>query len=308
MGSKVLVVGGTGFIGAALTRAISRRSHSCTVLSKYAPSTSDIIEGVEYMHADIFDECILSEILKGRDFEFVVNLAGYVDHSAYNSGGYDVLNTHFFGLMNLVRQLNHDKLKRFINVGSSNEYGVRCSPLQEDKRELPSNPYSFAKVASTQFLQSINRAEGFPAVIVRLFLVYGETQPTNRVISQVVEGCLRNEVIELSGGAQERDFCYIEDVIDGILACFHCEEIVGEVVNIASGVPVSIRDVATSIRDIIGLGHLDFNPSRYRPGENQSLYADIGKANKLLGWKPSIKLDEGLRRVIKFKRCLVNAK
>ena len=120
----------------------------------------------------------------------MINLSGYIDHSPFLDGGCSVINTHFGGVQNLLQVLDWSKLKRFVQIGSSDEYGNHPPPQHEEMRELPISPYSLGKVASTQFLQMLHRTQGFPAVIVRLFLTYGPGQDNKRFFPATIQGCL----------------------------------------------------------------------------------------------------------------------
>ena len=111
-------------------------------------------------------------------------------HSKDFYGGKKVIDVHFGGVQNILQSVNLSALKRFVQIGSSDEYGNLSAPQTEDMRESPITPYSFGKVASTQLLQMLHRTEGLPIVILRLFLVYGPGQDYRRFIPQVIQGCL----------------------------------------------------------------------------------------------------------------------
>jgi nucleoside-diphosphate-sugar epimerase len=99
-----------------------------------------------------------------------------------------------------------------------------------------------------------------------------------------------------------RDFCFIDDTVAGIFAALEQQPARGEVINIASGQPVSIRSVVEAIRALVGKGDPRYGEIGYRPGETMALYADISSAKKLLGWTPTVTLEEGLRRTIDSMR------
>ena len=193
---------------------------------------------------------------------------------------------HFNGTINLINCINKDSLRSFIQIGSSDEYGANVAPQNESQRESPISPYSFAKTTTTHFLQMLYRTEQFPVVILRPFLVYGPGQ----------------------GMEQLRDFCFISDFVRSIFSSIDNTKAFGEVINIASGEPISIKDVVTKIQNIVATGSPQFGKAAYRDGENMELYADITKAKKLLNWQPKISLEEGLRKTIDAIRNIDNAK
>jgi len=258
------------------------------------------IKGVHYLQADLTDLEQTVTVLKGLAFEYVVNLSGHIDHAPLFDGGRKVIGVHFGGVQNLLQALDRAALKRFVQVGSSDEYGDLPAPQRESMREAPISPYSLAKVASTQLLQMLYRTEGFPAIVVRFFLVYGEGQDNKRFLPQIIQGCLEGRQFPTSEGEQLRDFCHVADISRGIIAALKAEQALGEVINLASGHPVTIRTMVEKVREQVGKGAPQFGKIPYRPGESMSLYADVEKASQLLGWQPEISLDKGLRRTIQF--------
>ena len=144
------------------------------------------------------------------------------------------------------------------------------------------------------------RAEGYPGVILRLFLTYGPGQSDDRLIPQVVKGCLQDKQFPVSKGEQYRDFCYVDDTIDGIFKTFKANDVDGQVINIASGKPVRIREVIETIKNRVGKGDPQFGAVPYRPGENMSLYASIDRATDLISWTPRTSLETGIYKTIEW--------
>ena len=168
-------------------------------------------------------------------------------------------------------------------------------PQHEAQNMEPMTPYSFSKSAAALFLQMLARSQGFPATVLRLFLVYGPGQDSNRFIPFVIKKCREDETIDMSTGEQERDFCHIDDVIRAIHLAIDDQQSFGEIINIGSGEPRRIKDVAITIRDHIGGGHLNFGALQARKFESPALVADISKAKCLLGWVPQCDFDASLR-------------
>ena len=133
-------------------------------------------------------------------------------------------------------------------------------------------------------------------------------QGMERFIPQVIKGCLEGKEFPTSEGKQLRDFCFIDDFVQSIFSSIDNTEALGEVINIASGEPIFIKDVVNKIQNIITTGSPQFGEASYRVGENMELYADISKAKKLLGWEPKINLDDGLKKTISFMRDISNAR
>jgi len=299
---RLLIAGGTGFIGRNLALSAVKDKYSVTVLSLNIPVVEKKIEGVEYLQADITNLSELQKQLQGLHFEYVVNLSGYIDHRGFLEGGRAVIDAHFVGVQNLLQVIDWDKLKRFVQIGSSDEYGNLLAPQSEEMREEPISPYSLGKIASTQLLQMLYRTEKLPAVILRLFLVYGPGQDNKRFLPQIIKGCLFNARFPVSAGEQLRDFCYIDDITEGIMRALVNDKVNGEVINLASGNPVEIREVVKQVQKTVGQGDPEFGKISYRVGENMSLYADISKANMLLEWSSSVTLEQGIEKTVNYYR------
>lgn len=305
--TTLLVVGGQGFIGSHLVNAGVKRGWQVSSLSLRREKFAFEFEGsekVECLHADLVDREGLAKMLRGRAYDHVINGGGYIDHQLFGKGGRSVYDQHFGGLLNLVENLNREKLKAFVQIGSSDEYGGGVSPQSESLREAPISPYSAAKAAASHFLQMLHVSEAFPAVVARIFLTYGPGQDEKRFIPQIIRGCLENREFPTSKGIQLRDFCYVEDIVEGIFKILQTPAALGQVYNLASGRGVTIRSMLEKIVGITGSGRPDFGKVAYRPGENMELVADVGKAVRELAWNPPTTLDDGLRRTIGYYREL----
>jgi nucleoside-diphosphate-sugar epimerase len=300
---NLLVVGGSGFIGSHLVvRALSLGWSVVSIgLSQYS---LDREEENNFIHfcVDLNDKRALNDIIKGRHFDYIINCGGYIDHRSFLNGGEQVFNTHFQGLLNLISSIEVSKIKKFINIGSSDEYGSSLAPQSEESREQPISPYSLAKVTSSHLLRLLNISDNFPSTTLRLFLVYGPKQDEKRFIPNTILGCLQDKDFPCSLGNQLRDFCYIEDVVDATFLALKNPLVEGEILNIASGEANKIRSVIEEINSIVGSGNPKFGEIPLRIGENMELYADISKAQKLLNWQPKIKLTQGLKLTIESYR------
>ncbi len=300
----LLVIGGRGFIGSHVVTRAAATGWQVTSLGVSHPTEEKTVAGIKSVTADISDTATLERALKERTFDYVVNCGGYIDHTSFSKGGRKIFNVHFNGVLNLVEFLDLSSLKAFVNIGSSDEYGNTPAPQVETQREAPISPYSLGKAAASHFLQTLHRTENFPAITLRLFLTYGPGQDQRRFLPQIIEGCLKGQSFPASQGDQLRDFCFIQDTVDAVFAALTNTKALGEVINIASGRPISIRSVVETVRKLIGKGDPRFGEIAYRPGENMALYADVTKARTLLNWTPQTPLEVGLEKTIESIRNL----
>ncbi|MCP4652310.1 MAG: NAD-dependent epimerase/dehydratase family protein [Candidatus Omnitrophica bacterium] len=295
---KILVIGGTGFIGSHLVKRCLKDTENVSVLS--LPEKTEPIKDVEYITADLCDKPSLAKALKARAFDYVFNLGGYIDHTHYFKGGRRVIEAHLIGLMNLLDSIDWDRLKGFVQIGSSDEYGGLLAPQNEAMREMSISPYSFAKTAASHFIQMISKTEDFPGVVARFFLVYGPGQDDRRFLPQIIKACLNGEEFKTSEGKQLRDFCYVEDAVQALAQLALSNSAKGKIFNVGSGQAVTIREMVEKIVKITGKGTPLWGTYPYRKGENMQLYADTSLIKEKIGWQPQISLEEGLKRTVEF--------
>ena len=301
--SSILVIGGTGFIGINLVKGLLKLGSKVTCISLKKKKKKLIYKNLNYIYCDYTKFNLLKKKIN-KPFEYVVNLGGYIDHRKFFNKGNLVIENHFSSTMNLLLSLNKKKLKRYLHIGTCDEYGANTSPIKENLREDPITSYALAKLASINLLVMLNKTENFPATALRLFLVYGPHQKNDRLIPQVIKGCLKKKNFPVSKGNQIRDFCYVDDVVNAIVLCLIKKKALGEVFNVGSGKPVSVKFIINSISKIIKQGKPQFNKISFRKNENLKLYPSINKINRILGWKPKTNLNQGLVKTINYYKTV----
>ncbi len=294
---KILIPGGTGFIGYHLCSFFIKKKwivHSC---SKSKPKKNRKVKGVKYIYCDIRNKKKLKKKLDNY-YDFIVNLSGYVDHSKNRS----IMQTHFEGCKNLVNNYKNTKLLKFIQIGTSIENGKQNSPQKEilTKKINTFSVYGNAKLATTQYLLSLYKNKKFPASIIRLYLVYGPNQDNNRVIPFVINNSFKENRFDCSPGFQLRDFLFIDDLVNAIYKSLKSNKNNGEVINIGSQKPIKIKNLILKIVNLIGKGQPNFSKIRIRSDEPIKLYPNISKAKKVLNWFPKYSLENGLKKTINY--------
>ncbi|QUX94561.1 hypothetical protein C0J08_03655 [Marinomonas sp. CT5] len=293
---RYLVLGGAGFIGKRIVSELCALGKDVTSVSLHLPEKRDMVKEAYYLSLDLtVEEDVIT--LFSNSYQYVINAMGYVNHSKFKKGGFQVVSAHLLSTINQLRYIDTGALKKYLYIGSADEYPQSLTPLNEEMRENAISPYSFSKSSVTHFLQMLYRSESIPTSVIRVFLAYGPGQNSERFIPQIIESSLQGKLIETSYGEQVRDFCYIDDLVSGVLTALHSPLALGEVFNLASGRGVQIKEVVSNLVGHLG-GEVQFGARPYRDGESMYQVADVEKAKAILGWEPSMGLDEGLQLTI----------
>jgi nucleoside-diphosphate-sugar epimerase len=292
---KILILGGTGFIGYHLAKEALKKGFQVSSLSKNNPSKKRYIKKVKYIVADISNKNFIKSKIK-EDFQYVINLAGYVDHS----DKIKIYKSHYTGCKYISNFFLKKKIKRFVQIGSSMEYGLAKSPQKENLKCKPISVYGKAKFLSTQYLLNLYKKKKFPVTIVRLYQVYGPYQDQNRFIPIVINSCKNNKYFPCSHGRQSRDFLYINDLIDAIFLILKNPKAKGEIFNIGFGRSLKIKNIIKQIQRYYKSGNPQFGKIKLRREEQMKIYPNTCKARRVLNWKPKVNFLKGLLKTIQY--------
>lgn len=292
MPKKILVVGGTGFIGFHICKYFLKKRWSVSSISLSPPKKIRKLNKIRYFFANISKFNSL-KFLNNLDFDFVINCGGYVDHSSKLNN----LNNHFNGCKNLYKIFSKKKINKFIQIGSSSEYGLAKSPQKENLKGLAKDNYGKPKLDASNFLKL---KKNFPYIILRLYQVYGPNQDMNRLIPFVIRSCLENKLFPCSEGKQYRDFLYIDDLLIAINKCFKKKTKNNQIFNIGYGKPMRLKKIILSICKNIKKGQPEFGKIHLRKNEQMVIYPSIKKVKKILNWEPKTNIKKGISKTIRY--------
>ena len=298
--SKILVAGGSGFIGSNLISKLLSAGNEVISLSIKQKKINNKIGNAKYVYHDLTKPIPKDKYKLFSDVEYLVNCSGYINHKNFMDGGKKIFNEHFDSVYTLTNLAIELKIKSFIHLGSSDEYGTISSPIKESCREAPISPYALGKLASTHYLRQCYEKKILNTVVLRPFLVFGENQNKDRFLPYLINNCLNNREFKVSKGEQIRDYLYVEDFNRAIIKSMTNMKAFGQIINIASGTPISIREVIEYVKQIIGKGKPIYGGLDYRNGESMELYANIEKAKNILDWEPKYDFLESLKKVINW--------
>ena len=301
---RVLVTGAGGFIGSHLVKKLLNEGAHVHILLKKNGSLwriKDKINSLVVWESDITNLRSLRSTLPRSNPQIIFHLAALVDVSRSWDLIDPMINNNILGTINLLTALKECRFENFILSGSSEEYGNAPSPLKEDQREAPLSPYSFSKVASTLFCQMAAKTFDLPLTTVRLFPTYGPFQEGSMFIPSAIRELLLKREFKMTLGEQKREFNYVDDIVEAYLRIAMCRKVLGEVLNVGSGVPYKVKDVVGIIKEFIGGDTtVEIGAIPYRKGEGMECTCDNQKVTQLTGWSPQVSLEEGLRVTVEW--------
>jgi len=292
---KILIIGGTGFLGYHLAKHCLKKKFLVTSISKNSPKKWRYLKKGGYIKCDISNKILLKKKTKDS-YDYIINLGGYVDHTNKK----ETFKSHYIGVKNLTDLFIKKKIIKFIQIGSSMEYGRVRSPQNETFRCIPRSIYGVSKYLATKYLLNTYFEKNFPVIILRLYQVYGPYQSFNRLIPTVINSCKNNSKFPCSNGNQKRDFLYVDDLINAIFLSLKKKNLIGKIINIGSGVPIKVKMIIKKIRSYFQKGYPQFGKIKFRPEEMFITYPDIKKARNFLNWKPKENFNTGLKKTIQF--------
>jgi UDP-glucose 4-epimerase len=326
-----LVTGGAGFIGSHLLEELLRRGHRVRVADNLstgkqanvdaasAAASASFLAGsgvhrgskatlpqVEFVQGDLADIGTARTAVEG--VEIILHQAAIpsVPRSIH-----DPLTSHRANVdatVNLLVAATDAKVRRIVFAGSSSEYGdTPTLPKHEEMPVQPLSPYALQKVIGEQYMDQFRRFFGIETVSIRYFNVFGPRQdpssPYSGVISLFIRALLEGRSPTIYGdGEQTRDFTFVANVVDGVLRAAETAGISGEIMNVATSNRISLNQLLATLQRLMGTNiEPVFAPAR--GGDVRDSQADIRKAERLIGYKPTVAFDEGLRRTLEWYRA-----
>ena len=306
--ASYLVTGGAGFIGSHIAQELLRRGHQVRVVDSLITGKRrnlEALHGVEFLEGDLADFSVAQRAVDG--IEYVLHQAAIPSVPRSVKDPLTSNRANIDGSLNVLVAARDAGVKRLVYAGSSSAYGdTDTLPKREDMPTKPLSPYALQKLVVEQYCQMFTRLYGFETVTIRYFNVFGPRQdpgsPYSGVISLFATALLSGRQPLIYGdGEQTRDFTYVSNVVDAVLRASEAPEASGEVINVATGGRISLNELLRTMNRILGTEiaaiYLDV-----RAGDVRDSQADITKARQLLGYRPLVGLEDGLRSTIEWCR------
>jgi UDP-glucose 4-epimerase len=302
--AKALVTGGAGFIGSNLVRALLERGDSVRVLDNFSTGNRANLEelDVEIVEGELRSYERVHNAVRGSEVVYHLGALGSVPRSVQDPLTSSAVNVE--GTLNVLLAARDEGVRRVVFASSSSVYGAKRElPVGESLLADPISPYGVAKLAAERYCVSFSRVyESFETVVLRYFNVFGPRQsPFTQYAAMVplfITAIAAGEPVTIYGdGEQSRDFTYVANVVDATLRAAHAEGASGRIFNVAAGTPASVNTVAETIGRILDRP-VNSTFAAPRPGDIRDSWADVTAAKDVLGYEPSVDLDQGLHLTI----------
>jgi UDP-glucuronate 4-epimerase len=311
-----LITGGAGFIGSHLVdRLLATDVENVTVVDDfndfYDPSIKrnniqDHLKDARYRihETDIRDRAALKEVFKGNNFDCVVHLAARAGVRPSLSEPQLYTETNINGTLNLLELARQHNINQFVFGSSSSVYGINAKvPFSEDDPiRQPISPYAATKGAGELLCHTYSHLYGLRCVCLRFFTVYGPRQRPDLAIHKFAKLISTGKSIPVFGdGTTRRDYTYVDDIIDGVMAAISYDKSDYEVFNLGESRTVELNELISLLeKELDAHAIIDRQPSQ--PGDVPQTFADISKARALLGYAPKTQIEEGLHRFVEWFR------
>lgn len=318
MKTNVLVTGGAGFIGGHIAEQLAGQGHDVTALDNFVPyydlgikkrnvqaarRASESTDGsYDVVDASLTDEELVDELVAESDVVYHQAAQAGVRKSVEQPALVNEYNVT--GTVNVLEAARKHEPRRIIFASSSSVYGKPTYlPYDENHPTEPVSPYGVSKLASEQYTRVYAEIYGLPTVSLRYFTVYGPRMRPNMAMTNFVSRCLHGEPPIIYGtGEQTRDFTYFEDIQRINEQLLTDDSADGEVLNVGSTDNIDIQSLARLVRDEID-PELEIIHDEPRQGDAEHTHADVSKANKLLGYEPTVDIRTGVRKFIEWYRA-----
>jgi NAD dependent epimerase/dehydratase len=305
---NVLVTGADGFIGSHLAETLVRRGYNVRAMVLYNSFDSwgwldetprDVRDAIDVVAGDVRDNGFVRAAMKGQDA--VMHLAALIAIPYSYVAPQSYVDVNVTGTLNIVAAARDLGTAKVVHTSTSECYGTaQFVPITEEHPLVGQSPYAASKIGADQIALSFYRSFEVPVAVARPFNTYGPRQSARAVIpTTITQVAAGKTTIELGALSPTRDFNFVQDTVDGMIAILTADNTVGETINLGSGHEISIGDLVTLIGSVMNREvTVSSKAERMRPGKSEveRLLADATKARRLTGWSPAFAGREGLRR------------
>jgi len=312
-GKRVLVTGGAGFIGSHLAEALLKGGCSVRVLVHYNSMgrwgyldglDGEVKDNLDIVLGDVSDAGSVGAAVSDRDVVF--HLAALIGIPYSYRAPWSYVATNLIGTLNVLDACRANDVERLVHTSTSEVYGTAMyTPIDESHPIQGQSPYSASKISADKMAEAYSLSFNLPVATLRPFNTYGPRQSARAVIPTIVAQALRGQVVHLGSLFPIRDLTFVSDTVAAFMAIAESDSAIGRVVNAGNGHGITIGELASTILRLMGRDdacRIVADPERVRPSGSEvgELICDNRLADELMGWKPAVKLESGLRQTIEY--------
>lgn len=304
---KILITGGSGFIGSHLTRYFVKSNAKVAITTKYDSvfdniRLSDVWNKITVIESDLRNIDSINKIKKFNP-DIIFHLAAYNDVGGSFNNYSESLNSNIIATANLLETI--DGYEQFIYISTSEVYGYQSNkvPFVETMKPQPISPYSIGKFSGELYANMHMSFYKKPIKIIRPFNAFGPWQSMKAVIPEIIIKCLKGEDIKTTAGFQTREFNYVENLVSGFVSCAKSKKTFNNIYNIGSNQEIRIKDLTKLIHNLTkSKSKLMIGSLKNRRTDISRMKSNYSKFNKATQWTPSIKFINGLKMTIDWYR------
>lgn len=303
---RVVITGANGFIGSHMTMRMLAEGANVHVMVRESSDLwrlDKMSKDIELYKVDLRNGGEVEKNMRKIKPDYIFHMAAYGVDSRQKDY-ITAADTNIIGAINMLNAAIAVDCEKFINTGTSMQYGNKSIPIRETEHYSPSNIYGSTKGAATIVVHQIAAENDMNISTIIPFGVFGENEGSHKFFPHVILSALGGESIELSLCEQYRDYCYIENIIDGFLMVATNENAKNEIFNIGSGDLYQLKYYVNLMAERMDCkGDIKYGSVEYRKNDLWSPLPDISKITDVLGWSPRVSLSDGIDRTIEWFRA-----
>lgn len=300
-GKRVLVTGANGFLGSHIVERMVKQNADLSIIVRESSDLWRIEEFIKYINifnGDLRDRSRLVESIKKIEPEIIFHMAAYGVDSRQNDI-FDAVNTNLVGTVNILSAIGKIGCEKFINTGTSMQYGNKEGMIDENMSYSPNNIYGSTKAAATIMAHQLAGDMDINIATIIPFGVFGEKEGGHKFFPHVILSILKNKEVPLTSCDQYRDYCYVENIIDGFLMAAEAQHVKNDIYNIGNGMNKQLKHYVNLIEKEIGVdAKINYGTLEHRKNDLWNPLPNVDKIINTLGWQPKIPIEEGIKKTV----------
>lgn len=302
-GKRVLITGASGFLGSHIVERMIKQNADLSIIVRESSDLWRIdkfIKDLNIFNGDLRNYPRLSEFIRKIKPDIIFHMAAYGVDSRQNNI-FDAINTNFIGTVNLLSAIGKAGCQKFINTGTSMQYGNKKGKIDESMGYSPNNIYGSTKAAATIMAHQLSCDMDIDIATIIPFGVFGEKEGSHKFFPHVILSILKNKEVALTSCEQYRDYCYVENIIDGFLMAAEAQQVKNEIYNIGNGITKSLRYYVDLIsKGINGDVKINYGIVEHRKNDLWNPLPNVDKIINTLGWQPRTPIEEGIKKTVNW--------